>query len=373
MARLSSWRLAVALACAVATGAAQGPIAKAMYLPNPDGGESRILLHIPTERLEPSKIAPNHPDWIFDWVTSALCDPSGEPRQFTARFRVFAQERREKNDKGERVARMLARLWEFNHFRLGLDHSPQYNSRIVDAYICYGGDPGGEQMFGEDLTGDGRIVKVNTIYIYALDTFTEPVEMAREVAHEYGHATLPAVGGFAKPEDWGNGFLGEKLYLRMMRDEIASKRLSEVDAMGATATHLDAWVKAHVDPLVLKAAASGPVADKLAGTGAEAMDAYMGLVCYAQSVLPESVFRRSLVLIGSTRAKDYPAGVVLAAEEPDEYEVAVPELLKGKPLWIPLGKGKLSGAKTLQKRGDWVQIQPTPGAKVRVVNRKSAS
>ncbi len=364
-----AWRVVLVAGCMVASAVAQGPIAKGMYLPNPDGPDARVLLNILLERLEPAKIAPKHPDWIFEWVTSALCDLPGEPRQFELRFRVFAQERREKNDKGERVARMLARLWEFNDLRFGLDHSPQYNSRIVDAYVCYGGDPGGEQLFDEDLTSDGRLVKVNTIYIYALDSFTEPVEMAREVAHEYGHATLPGVGGFTKPEAWANGFLGEKLYLRMLRDEMALKRLDVVDAMGATQASLDTWVKANVDPLVLKAAASGPVEGKLSGKGEDAMDAYMGQVCYVQSVLPEKVFRRSLVLIGSTKAKDYPSGVVLAAEEPDDYVVAIPGLLKGKSLWVPLGKGKLSGAKVLQKRGDWVQVQPQPGVPVRVVNR----
>lgn len=353
----------------VAAASAQGPIARALYLPNPYGTEPRVLLHIPLERLEIPKTAPKHPDWIFDWVSSSLCDVIGEPRQFVLRFRVFAQERRENNDKAERVARMLSRLWEINHYRLGFDHSPQFNSRIVDVYICYGGEAGGEQLFDEDTNPDGRTVKVNTIYIYALDSFTQPVEMAREVAHEYGHATLPAVGGFTKPEAWANGYLGEKLYLRVLRDEMAAQRLGTVDTMGASLASLDAWVKAHVDPLVQKAAAAGPQMDRLAGTTEDAMDAYMGLVCYAQSVLPETVFRRSLVLIGSTKAKDYPAGVVLAAEEPDAYEVAVPEILKGKPLWIPLGAGKLSGAKVLQKRDGWVQIQPEPGGKVKVVNR----
>lgn len=347
---------------------AQGPIARALYLPNPGFERPRLLLHIPTERMEVPKFAPKHPEWQFDWITSVLGDAEGEPFQYELRFRVFAQERRKANDKGESVGRLLGRLWEYNNSRLRFDHAPVYNNRVVDVYICYGGEPGGEQLFDEDAGADGRPVKVNTIYIYALDSFTEPVEMAREVCHEYGHATLPPIGGFSEPEDWANGFLGEKLYMRMLRDKMAAKLLEPVDAMGAPFEALDAWVKRHVDPLVQAAALKGPDAELLAGKGPAAMDAYLGLAAYAEAVLPMSVFRRGLVLTGSTKAADFPKALVLASEEPERYDLTIPDELKGKTLWIPSGKAAITGAKVLQQKGDWVKIQPEPGKKVGVVN-----
>lgn len=358
------------LLAALVVGAGQGPVARHLYLPNPGFEEPRLLLHIPTERLEVPKFAPKFPDWQFDWITNVLGHVEGAPpRQYGLRFRVFAQERRQANDKGERVGRLLGRLWETNNTQLKFDHAPHFNDRVIDVYICYGGEAGGEQLFDDDKDGLGRPVKVNTIYIYALDSFTQSVEMAREVCHEYGHSTLPPIGGFVDPEDWANGYLGEKLYMRSLRDRMAAKLLEPADVMGASLESLDAWVKRNVDPLVQAAALKGPDAELLAGKGQASMDAYLGLALYAEAVLPMSVFRRSLVLTGSTKATDYPNALVMASEEPDSYEVSVPEILKGKSLWVPLGKAKLSGAKVLQRRGDWAKIQPDPSAKVVIANR----
>ena len=50
-----------------------------------------------------------------------------------------------------------------------------------------------------------------------IDTSKPQAEACRELAHEYGHAVLPAIGGFKSPEDWANGYLGERLFLRWLR------------------------------------------------------------------------------------------------------------------------------------------------------------
>jgi len=228
-------------------------------------------------------------------------------------------------------------------------------------YLCWGGIAGGEQRFDVD----NRVRpprKVNTIYLYDIKSFTDPMEMAREVAHEYGHAILPPVGGFKSPEAWANGYLGEKLYLRWIRDEMKKGRYGYLDSMNARLEQIDKWVQTNVDPLVVKAATEGPKADVLVGTGQKAMDAYLGLALYTAQVMPISVFRRSLVLNGTMTAKDYPAAIATAAEEPEKFALQIPEILKSKAIWIPLGKGKVAGATVIARKGAWAHIQPGEGS-----------
>jgi hypothetical protein len=253
---------------------------------------------------------------------------------------------------------MLARLWDFNIQRLKIDHNPSFFHGFVDVYLAWGGKAGGEQLFGEDIEA-GRPVRVNTIYIYDLNGFTEPVEMAREIAHEYGHATLPAVGPYTAPEDWANGYLGEKLYLSWMADALQAGKLKPSDAMGANAEGLNAYVAKHVTPLIERAAAAGPGLN-LKGKTAEAMNDYLGLVLYADLLLPDAALARSLRLTGSQSAVDYVKAVATAAAEVPTWTANLPNLWKGRSIWIPLPpKGKVSGGTIAKRQGTWVQVKLT--------------
>jgi hypothetical protein len=319
-------------------------------------------------RLSPKKFGNPPRPWEFPWLARGFVKTPGAA-QYALRFRVYSQDRKEKDDRAQMVVRMMTALWEENYNRLRVDHSDNYNGRIVDVFLCWGGKAGGEQRF--DVTFEGTQQKhVNTIYFYDLNSFTDPVETAREVSHEYGHASLPAIGTYEAPEDWANGYLGEKLFLRWARDAMAAGRLYSEDVMGATQSQLDAWIAKNVDPLVVKASQALPTPALLASRTAAGMDAYIGLALYASAILPEPVFARSLLLTGSTDAKDYPEAVALAAEEPDEFTIPVPAILKGRPLWIPLNKGKIAGGKILRSVGKWTKIQPTADQVV-VTNRRS--
>ena len=86
----------------------------------------------------------------------------------------------------------------------------------------------------------------------------------------------------------------------------------------------------------------------------------MGLVLYADSILPTNVVARSFKLMESDRAKDYPAALVEAASE-GSFTVNIPNLLYGSKLWIPLGKSTLKGGKVVARSGAWAQVQPSNG------------
>ncbi|MBI5706721.1 MAG: hypothetical protein HZC36_06990 [Armatimonadetes bacterium] len=354
------------------TPAQQDQDTKVLGLPNFDGGEPRTQIQVPGERLSRAKLCPKW-SWEYEWGFPGLAKPEGS-QSFRPRVRVFEQQRREVGDVAEQVVRMMMRLWDLNYRRLKMDHNPNLNFGIIDVYLAFGGKAGGEQLIAEDrqeTTPEGAPKKVNTIYIYAIPSFSDPLEMAREVAHEYGHATLPTIGGFVQPEDWANGYLGERLYLRWLRDLMAGGKLKEVDAMGASLADLDKYVKQKVDPLADVAALNGPDRSELSKTGQRGMDAYMGLALYAESTLPANVFARSIKLTGSTSAADYPKAIVLASEEPDSYVFNVPARFANKPIWVPLGKGSVVGqAQVVKKQGDWALVKAADS--FRVVNRQGS-
>lgn len=331
-------------------------------LSDPLTGVANAMLMQRSERLTPAKLSPKvfaGKKWEFDWLTAGYATSNHEG-QMDLRFRVFSQERKVGNDVALNVAMMDLRMWQMIHHKYKIDHRDMGNNlKIVDQYLCWGGTAGGEQTLGED-TEEGIPRRVNTIYIYDIASFKNPLEMAREVAHEYGHAVLPAVGGFKSPEDWANGYLGEKLFLRWMRDTWETGTIESHAVMGASFDSLDGWVKRNVDPLVIDASTHAPDKKILASKGQKAMNAYMGLVLYADTMLPDNVVARSLKLNGSTSAADYPEALVDAASE-GSFTVNVPNMLLGNKLWLPVGKSKVQGGKIIARSGAWAQVQPTVG------------
>ena len=340
---------------------------RVFYVGDPEKATTRLAIFIRDEKMSTPKSSPKKfgdppAPLMFEWVVGGLARRSGANKEpFEARFRVFSQERKAENDKAPKVVRMLLRLWENNAIRFSLEHAKVYNNGTVDVYLCWGGDPGGEQLFDEDVDPTG-VKKVNTIYIYDLNSFKNPVEMAREIAHEYGHATLPAVGGFKEPEDWGNGYLGEKMYMRYLRDEMKAKRIEPIDVMDATLEQLDAWVKLHVDPLVQRTADEGPQFGLLEGTGAAAMDAYIGVNLLLDQIFPPRVYAAMLRDTGSTQAKDFAEGVIRTVENYGTGIVLELTPNLRKQLWVPVGRGSVRGADVLKKSRGWWLIKPGIGA-----------
>ena len=327
---------------------------------DPDGGQSRLSAFAFEERLSPPKLSPKLFDdpptpWEFEWLTGGYVRTPSAPDNQELRFRVYSQVRQSQGDLAIDTSKMLLRLWDFTFRELKLDHSRQINSGVVDVYLCWGGKAGGEQRFDDESERGRKTVRVNTIYVYDLASFKDPVEKAREIAHEYGHAVIPPLGIYTGPEDWANGYLGEKLYLRWIRDELKLKRYGAPDAMGAELPGLDAWVKNHVDPLVEKAALQGPGA-KLTG-GKEAMDNYMGLMLYVDQIFGHGVFSRVFRFAEPTKPDSVWDAVAASVEELPRRKVSFPPNLVGKTVWLPISTGTFEGAPILNRKAGWVQFR----------------
>ncbi len=354
----------LALACSLLGSPQDGVVWKKVLLNMPVGSKTALMYQGPIDPIDPPKLSPKRfgteqVQWEFPWMVEGFAQ--SDSARFKSYFRVFAQE--QKGDKPSQISQMLLRLWDCNYKRLRLSHNPQFHDGLVEVYLCFGGKAGGEQILGVDSGIDVKTkrqvdFKVNTIYIYDMGSFTDPIEMAREVAHEYGHATLPPIGGYSQPEDWADGYLGEKLYLRWMRDGLAKGELVPGDVMGLTKEDLDKWVTKNVDPLIEKAAQTLPTANLLADKSENGMNSFIGLALYIDTLYGDAVLSRSLQMAG-TDGKDYPANTVLAAEEPETITLNIPPSLIGKPIWIPLGTGKLKGLPWLKHDpSGWAQIQP---------------
>jgi hypothetical protein len=340
----------------------QGQIRQDILL-NKDGSQPRLMMRQPQDPLQPAKKGPktfgeNKIPFEFDWITWGFVK-SGTGEEHELRFRVYSQERKAENDAAFNVTRMMLRLWDFNKQRLGIDHAPRQPDgyRLVNVYVTWGGRAGGEQFTSAETEANKRVTS-NTIYFYDLASFTDPLEMAREVAHEYGHATLPAIGTYKAPEDWANGYLGEKLYLLWIRDILAKDILHPDDFMGVKKEQLDGWIGKQVDPLILKAASKAPTMGELADRSAAGMDAYLGLALYMSQILPDKAFSKSIKIIGSQNARDYPGAITEVLSQADETTLNVPASLKGREIWIPAGKGRVTGAKVLAIEGGWAKILP---------------
>jgi hypothetical protein len=333
-------------------------------LPTPEQSPPRLFVEVAAEASTAPKICPKY-GWEYPWsVLGKVKVRSTDPAP-TTRFRIFSQIRDEdyESDDAVAAARMLNRLWEFNYEELRLDHSETYDDQLVEVYLAEEGKPGGEQLFtiDEHDTGPfGRPRKVNLIYIYHLETFVDPLEKAREVAHEYGHATLPPVGRYTAPEAYANGFLGERVYLTWALDQLEAGELEPADFMGASQEELAEYQRGNVQPLVKRVALNGPNLSLLAGDSPNAMSELHGTAMYFYELMGPRRWMRGMRLAASIEASEIHHGLLEAFQEQPAFEITVPEYLRQQErIWIPLPTGgKVSNADALKRNGDWVLIRP---------------
>jgi hypothetical protein len=175
-------------------------------------------------------------------------------------------------------------------------------------WIADGGKPGAES-WGPD------------IYLFAAAMGREPAEWLREILHECGHAALPGATGFAEPEPWANGRLGEQLLSRWL----AMARVSPGHDWLSAETM--ASLRADADRCLDLFCSKGPGSPLLADRSSEGMDFYLGFANYVERAFGARLLASAMHLsagntsrgfaIGVQEAlrRDLPAGVELRAME----------------------------------------------------------
>ena len=101
-----------------------------------------------------------------------------------------------------KCSRVLLAIYILARERLGL--LPRFSEDgVVHVWLCTDGHAGAEQW-------------QNHLYFYAIDTPRQPSEWIRQLCHEYGHLVIPGIGPFDAPEEWANGLIGERLFMKWL-------------------------------------------------------------------------------------------------------------------------------------------------------------
>ena len=304
-------------------------------------------------KKSPLKFPPNKKPYEFEWLTEGFVRAWKSTNEPQLRFRVFSQDRKVHGDLSVQTAQFLLRLWTYNFNELKLDHKPDYSRSCVDVYLCFSGEPGGEQLFDEDSQAKGISSKVNTIYIYDLPSLKEPLEKVRELSHEYGHASLPAVGGYDKPEYWANGYLGEKLFMSWLASQ---PNITADQLYGCEPETLKRYVEKTCTPLVINGATNYPATKFLTAKSTQAMNHYIGLMLWMQTVLPPNILSQSMKIMRTYNPQEVPEAIVNASDGIEPYEFTVPGYLVGKKIWLPFGHLHIKGAAVASRNGGWIAI-----------------
>lgn len=306
-------------------------------------------------KKSPLKFTEKNIPFEFEWLIEGFGQSWASTPEPQLRFRIFSQDRKVHQELAPSVTKTLLRLWRYNLDELKIDHKPDYSKSTVDVYLCWAGQAGGEHLFDDDPQAPkGYSSKVNTIYIYDLPTFTDKMEQLREVAHEYGHASLPGVGGYDYPEYWANGFLGEKLFLSAM---CVKPDYNPDEMMGVSQADCQAWVREKCRPLMFKAAQTFPDSAMFSGKGEASMNQYIGFHLWVQQCFPPKIVSR-LMKINGDQARRLPMTLRDAVEDISELDVPIHSNLKGKLVWLPDIPGKWRGAQVKLRKNGYVGLVP---------------
>ncbi|MCS6775880.1 MAG: hypothetical protein NZ557_05005, partial [Chthonomonadaceae bacterium] len=191
-----------------------------------------------------------------------------------------------------RVARMLLLLYGLSRERMRFDHAR--DAPTVQVWLTRGPgqglDPG---IAGEQFR--------NQIYLYDLYAERRGVEWIRQIAHEYGHYALPGVSGFAEPEEWGNGMLGERLYVKWLVEALQEGHVKADAVPFATPEEVRAYAGGQVVPLIERIARDGVHVRQLTRRDAEGMRAFAGLALYVDAVYGSEMLRMGFAYASSGR------------------------------------------------------------------------
>lgn len=250
------------------------------------------------------------------------------------------------------ASRALARIWELNYVHLGLDLPTSVEGQTLHLLLNSGGQPGGEQVLTRP-PGNPSLYPWCIVHLYQVPTLDQPAERWREIAHEYGHAVLPAWGPYRGPEAYSNGDVGERLTTAWMYEALTTGQAEPADAAGASATDLLGYMQQKVWAESAAFAIAGPA--DLEGDGPSAFQAGVGFAAFCQQTLPHSLFRRALGLGGAESPQNLAEGVMEAVSEQSKVSLRVLPQLQGRAAWYPVGTLR-PPTKPLARKKGWAKL-----------------
>lgn len=232
----------------------------------------------------------------------------------------------EDEKRARKTARLCARLLRLHRDRFGRDATFPRDADVADIWLAPETPPGALEAGGE--------TRDSNVYVFATDAQRSPIEWVRTVAHEWGHLTMAAARGFTLPENDAGGFLGERLYIKWLRED----RTPAPEDDGVTRDGLNLYWERQIGPLMDRFTQAGPYAKALMGSGPDAMDLYIGGVLSCDAALGSAVTGRALHSIEGVRPKDFFDAVRRVVSEVT-WGASLPVHLPG---WVPLERGRYS-------------------------------
>ncbi|MBI3922982.1 MAG: hypothetical protein HY318_16290, partial [Armatimonadetes bacterium] len=188
--------------------------------------------------------------WRFNRVTYGYLQENKED-EWSLRFRVFyissflARSGKDYAPLSRTICRIALQVYASVKDNMNLV-SPHEPDPIVDLWLCELGEAGAKQP----LQAPGHI------YFHDINHERVWSEWMREMAHEYGHLVLPALGGFTSAsEPIANGEIGEKLFMPWIRDsvllrpdELKQEDRQQLEAYVLTETEEDLKLFMHEGP-----------------------------------------------------------------------------------------------------------------------------
>lgn len=225
----------------------------------------------------------------------------------------------------QRTARLCARLWRLHC--LHLQRRPRFGRGSSEANLWLTRNT---PDLSSSVPGVGGETWDNHAYLFATGAERTPIEWVRTVAHEWGHLTLPGARGFVVPENDASGFLGERLYLKWLREETRNST-AHGPADGVEVTGLNTYHARQITPLIARFQAVGPRSPDLDGTSRNAMDLYIGAALAADETLGSALLGRALFTVLGLRARDFVRALQTAVAQASVLPVRL-------PAWVPLSQ-----------------------------------
>lgn len=249
----------------------------------------------------------------------------------------------------KRVARTLLLLHALEKDRLRKDH-PR-NSETVEVWMS-------RQSGGLGAEAGGRQLR-NQIYLFNIYAERAPAEWLREVAHEYGHFILPGFAGYTEPEEWGNGVLGERLFLLWIAQEVKAGRIPSDKIPFVTSEQFDEHLAKRITPQLKRLAGEGISLSALNQRNAEGMNTLTSSALYIESVYQSKGLRDAFAYTESSdgsifyKGGDLYRGLLRSLESSNRITLQFPLLQ-----W----EGMVQGAMVYLPRGDF-QVTAEAGIK----------
>jgi hypothetical protein len=279
-----------------------------------------------------------------------------------------------------RYGRLAARLLRLHREHFGQDAAFGRDEPSADVWLSPGPAPVGKGVGGE--------THGSQVYVWATATAERtPLEWTRTLAHEWGHLTLPAARGFTEPEGDASGYLGERLYMKWLREDSATARPPRVDD-GTVPADLDVYHRRQIAPLMGRWQQGGPQSRLLDARDTAAMDYYIGAALAADDAFGSRVLGRALFTVLDARPRDFLHSIARVTAE-------MPSVTVRLPAWTPLAKGTyaiaaetpgvvaLGGDKVAVSRGrpgvvrvpvwGWERIRSVRGNVSRIILRREAA